>query len=297
MRQKLVALLLVPLLPLASSAAGPESLIRKRVSEVQLSLVAIDQNNRPLLRLSPSDIVVLEDGQPVPRFELRPASELPLRIGVVLDLSDSTVKSWAVVRTALLASLQRLMRPGDSLLIVTFNSKIQSERTLTSPEGLEAALQPAAVGGLTALYDTLYSICDDPLFGADRDPHRSALILFSDGEDDLSLHGLGDSIARAQRRGVAIYSVTTHSPKKQFAGDFVLRDLTANTGGRDFIVKDSLQLQGALSAINDELRNSYMLYYRVPQESPAGSFRRVRVVSTQNQAFHVRSRLGYFTSP
>ena len=296
-REKLAVFLLVPLLALASFAAGPESLIRKRVSEVQLTLVATDQHNRPLLGLSPSDIVVLEDGQPVPKFELRSASDLPLRIGVVLDLSDSTLKSWALLRTALLGSLQKLMRPGDRLLIVAFNSKIQLEQTLTSPEELGTAMQLPAVGGLTALYDTVYTTCDHPLFRADRNPHRSALILFSDGEDDVSLHGLGDSVARAQRNGVAIYTVTTHSPKKQLAGDFVLREFAANTGGRDFIVKDSLQLQGALSAINDELRNSYVLYYRVPQESGAGSFRRVRVVSTQNQAFQLRSRPGYFTTP
>ena len=297
MSQKLVVLLLVPLLLGASSAADPESLIRKRVSEVQLTLVATDQNHRPLLGLSPSDITVLEDGQPVPKFELRSASDLPLRIGVVLDLSDSTLKSWAVVRSALLSSLQNLMRPGDTLLMVTFNSKIQLERTLNSPAELGPALQAPPIGGLTALYDALYSTCDHPLFRADRDPHRSALILFSDGEDDLSLHGLGDSIARAQRNGVAIYTVTTHSPKKQLAGDLVLREFAASTGGRDFIAKDSGQLQDALSAINDELRNSYVLYYRVPQESGAGPFRRVRVVSTHNEAFQLRSRLGYFTSP
>src|SRR5262249_36199033 len=130
-----------------------------------------------------------------------------------------------------------------------------------------------------------------------REPHRSALILFSDGEDDVSLHGLNDSVARAQRNGVAIYTITTHSLKKRLAGDLVLREFAQSSGGRDFIVKDSLQLQDGLSAINTELRSSYMLYYRVPEGSGAGPFRRVRVISTQNATFQMRSRPGYFTEP
>jgi Ca-activated chloride channel homolog len=296
-RQKLAVLLLLPSLVLASPAAGPDPLIRKRVSEVQFTLVATDQDNRPLPRLSPADILVLEDGQPVPRFELQSAADLPLRIGIVLDLSDSTLKSWAVVRDSLLRSLQTLMRPDDTLLVVTFNSKIQVERTLDVPDQLAGTLQNPPVGGLTALYDTLYRECGHPLFSAGQEPHRSALILFSDGEDDLSLHGASEAIARAQRNGIAIYTVNTHSPKQHTAGDLVLHDFAETTGGRDFIAKDEDQLQAALTAINDELRGSYLLYYRVAEQSGAGSFRRVRVVSTQNEEFRMRSRKGYYTAP
>ncbi|HMK22157.1 MAG TPA: hypothetical protein VK466_07460 [Terriglobales bacterium] len=117
-RQKLAVFVAVPLLVLASAAAGPEPLIRKRVSEVRFTLVATDQNNRPLPALSPADILVLEDGQPVPRFDLRAGADLPLRVAVVLDLSDSTLKYWTAVRNALLRSLQNVMRPEDTLLVV-----------------------------------------------------------------------------------------------------------------------------------------------------------------------------------
>jgi VWFA-related protein len=296
-RQKLSVLLLVPLLVLASAAAGPEPLIRKRVSEVQFTLVATDQNNRPLSGLTPADILVLEDGQPVPRFDLRSAADLPLRIGIVLDLSDSTLKSWASVREALVSSLQNVMRPGDTLLVVTFNNKIQLERPLNAPEQLAVALQEPPVGGLTALYDTLYQVSGHPLFGGDHEPHRSALILFSDGEDDLSLHSAPEAITRAQRSGIAIYTVATHNPKKRAAGDLVLHEFAETTGGRDFVVKDGVQLASALAGINEELRSSYLLYYRVSEQMGAGNFRRVHVISTQSEEFRVRSREGYFTVP
>ena len=104
MRHRIALLFLTVLLV---PNCNPAPLIRKRVSEVRLTLVATDRNDRPLPNLSPADIVVLEDGQPIPHFELRPAGDLPLRVGIVLDLSDSNQKFWGAVRNTLLQSLQQ----------------------------------------------------------------------------------------------------------------------------------------------------------------------------------------------
>ncbi|HMK22158.1 MAG TPA: hypothetical protein VK466_07465 [Terriglobales bacterium] len=164
-------------------------------------------------------------------------------------------------------------------------------------EELTATLQDPPVGGLTALYDTLYRTCDHPLFAADREAHRSALILLSDGEDDLSLHGASEAVARAQRNGIAIYTIATYNPREVSSGDLVLHEFAETTGGLDFVVKDGPQLEEALASINNELRNSYLLYYRVAEQSSGNAFRRVRVISTKNQEFHIRSRKGYFPAP
>jgi len=295
--KRIPCLFLLIFASLVSFAAESAFLVRRRVSEVQLALVATDPKGRPRLDLSPSDIIVLEDGRPVPRFELRSAADLPLRIGVVLDLSDSTVKSWAAVGSALVRSLQQVMRPNDQLLVLAFNSKIELERTVSDPVQLGEILAHPSTGGLTSLYDTVFHACDEPVFSDEREPHRSAMILFSDGEDDLSLRGLPDAIARAERRGVAIYTVAAHDPKKRARGDAVLRDLALATGGRDYIVKNARQLGDALSAINEELRSSYVLYYPVPQDSGNQAFRRVHVIPRQADSVLLRSRAGYFTSP
>ena len=296
-RHKLGVLLLVVTFTFSGWSAEPDTVIQKRVSEVQLTFVATDPNDRPLTNLSPADITVLEDGQPVPRFELRTAADLRLRVGIVLDLSDSTRKSWVTVRPALTHSLQQIMRPDDQLLVIAFNSKIEIERTVADPAELESVLGDPRGGGLTALYDTIYRACDYAVFAADREPHRSAMILFSDGEDDLSLHGLGDAIARAERAGVAIYTVAMHNPKRKSPGDAVLHDLATSTGGLDFVVKDSEQFELALAKINGELRSSYLLYYRASEQPGIRAFRRVRVIPTQGDGSHMRSRDGYFTSP
>ena len=295
-RRKLVVLLLLLACSSVGWTAEPGTIIHKRVSEVRLTVVATDENGRPVSNLSPTDITVLEDGRPVPRFELRPSADLRLRVGVVLDLSESTRKSWTTVRTALTRSLQDVMGAEDELLVIAFNSKIELDRTVAQPSDLAAVLGNPASGGLTALYDTIFRVCGHPVFAGD-DPHRSALILFSDGEDDLSIHGLGDAIAQAQRAGIAIYTVTTHNPKKFHPGDEVLRDLAASTGGLDFVVKDAAQLERVLAKINGELRSSYLLYYRASEEPGMRAFRRVRVIPNQSDGARVRSRAGYFTTP
>jgi VWFA-related protein len=289
--------LLILLFLIPGNAGESTLLLRKRVSEVRLTLVATDGENRPLPNLSPTDIAVLDNGQPVSNFELRSAADLPLRLAILIDLSDSTRSSWPTVRNALIESLQQVIRPGDEILILTFNNRIAMQRTLTDPSQLDLTLQSSSPGGLTALYDSLYMVCDHGLFNSGAEPHRSALILFSDGEDDLSRHSLNEAISRAQLAGVAVYSVTNHPPKQRRPGDFVLRDIARATGGRDFVVKDARQLQEALAAINQELRSSYLLYYRPPDESGARTFRRVFVVSTRGDSSHLRSRAGYFTGP
>jgi len=296
-RRNIAVLLWIPLFSLTGWCAEPGTVIQKRVSEVQLTVVATDQNDRPLKTLSPADITVLEDGRPVPRFELRTGADLGLRVAIVIDLSDSTRRSWTTVRAALTRSMRDVMRADDELFVLTFNSSIELERRVADPADLEAVLGEPGSGGLTALYDAIYQACGRPVFAADGQPHRSALILFSDGEDDLSLHGLQDAIARAERAGVAIYTIATHNPKKKTIGDAVLHNLAETTGGRDFIVKDRAQLESALSEIDGELRSSYLLYYRASEQPGVRTFRRVHVIPSEGGRARVRSRAGYFTAP
>jgi VWFA-related protein len=289
-------LLLLPSLVICAWAGDP-AVVHKRVSEVQLTLVATDRNDRPLSNLSPSDISVLENGQPVSQFNLRSASDLPLRLGIVLDLSDSTRKSWPIVHAAFARSAAEVYRPQDQLLVLTFNSKIEIDRTFADPAALGTALEKPGGGGLTALYDTVYRVCGREMFQADAEPHRSAIILLSDGEDDISLHELNDAIRQAQLNGIAIYTISTHNPRVSTNGDTVLQTLAAATGGRDFVVKDATQLQSALSSINQELRHSYLVYYRTADDGATRNFRRVFVLSTRHDGSHMRSRAGYFTGP
>jgi VWFA-related protein len=271
--------------------------IRKTVSEVQLTVVATDNGGRTVPSLSPADIVVLEDGQPIPSFELRSASDLPLRVGIVVDTSDSTQVSWSATRAAVADFLEQLMRPDDEMLLLTFDSKIRLARTATDPRQLQLVMMTGQSGGQTALFDALYSACQHSMFSAAGDLRRSALIVFSDGEDNLSWHDLEDTVQKAEVMGVAVYTITTHDRRFKTRGDSVLHTLADATGGRDFVVSKTQELREALTIISGELRSSYLLYYHSPAESGNRQFRRVRVVAAQHDGPHVRSKAGYFMVP
>src|SRR5215467_11622372 len=203
--------------------------IRKRVSEVQFTIVAEDMSGRPRRNLSAQELSVRDNGQAVADFGLRAASDLPLRIGIMADLSGSTAVTWERVRASLIASTRELVQPQDQVMVVEFNHKIQLARTIQEPEELTQVLPAKDAGGLTALYDSVYQTCEDREFFERSGPRHAALILFSDGEDNLSLRGLGDAIARAQQSNIAIYTIAMHRRKVQREGDQILREMAENT--------------------------------------------------------------------
>jgi VWFA-related protein len=286
----------VLILVISTRAADPGFVLHKRVGEVRLTLIATDSAGRPWSGLSASSLAVSDEGLAIPNFEVRTANDLPLQIGILLDLSDSTHKSWPAVRAALQDSMHGLLQPGDQILMMTFNSRVESEQLLNRPQEFVEAL-PSADGGLTALYDALHRACEHPVFSEGMEPRRSALILFSDGEDTSSYRGLAEAIASAERSGIAIYTISTHKPNQWQRGDGILRHIARSTGGRDFVVKDPKELRTALQTINEELRSSYLLYYRPPSPETRDSFRRVEVLPARDAHLQLRTRAGYYSQP
>jgi VWFA-related protein len=292
----LICVIFIVALPAASSLAEEAvATIHRSINEVQLTVVATDWSGRPVSNLSPKQLSVLDDGRPVSHFDLRSASDLPLRVGIVLDLSASMRKSWPILRSSLTQSLQQLMRPEDQVLVVGFDNKVELDQAVTQPQQF-SLLQIPPPGGLTALYDALYLTCRKRMLTDSSEPRHSALIVFSDGEDNLSRHDLEDVMESAETAGIAIYSVSSHSHRLHTTGDLVLHELALATGGRSFVVATGSQLQAALTVIENELRSSYLLYYRIQEQPDGHKFRAIEVVPTSQAGPTLRSRAGYYIS-
>lgn len=80
-------------------------------------------------------------------------------------------------------------------------------------------------------------------------------------------------------------------------GPLRLDEVTSITGGRVLSAHDSLELSCAVSQINHELRNQYVLGYYPSQRSPDGKWRKlkVRLSGSASQApYRVYAKKGYY---
>jgi Ca-activated chloride channel homolog len=270
--------------------------IHASVNEVRLIIVATDSSSRPLSKLSPGEFSVFDDGHRVSHFDLRSSSDLPLCVGIVLDLSGSMQKAWPVLRNSLASPLRGLLRPQDEVLVVAFDSKVELDNTVNISQQFSFLDIPQS-GGLTALYDTLYLVCRKRMLADSADPRHSALIVFSDGEDNLSRHNLEDVTESAESAGIAIYSISSQKPQLRTGGDVVLQQLAVATGGRSFVAANPSELQAALAIIQDELRSSYLLYYQTQGQPVDRKFRSIKLVPVDQQGPNLRSRAGYYVAP
>ncbi len=233
------------LAPFITANETRDTTIHKSTAEVDLLVTVIDQQHRPMMNLGPADFTIVDGGAPVSSFiDFRVNTDLPLRLGVLIDRSDSIGTQFELQKQAALRLIQRVLRSGDDKFFVgSFDARADARHPLTNDTtALLVAADSVKKGGLTALYDAVY----DGALNLEKEREnvtlRKALILFSDGEDTFSLHGLGEAIAAAQRAGVSIYSIGMKH-KGRSPGDAILQSLSKETGGMAFVSVDPRTLE------------------------------------------------------
>jgi len=282
---------------LSNAAADSVLVIRKSISEVRLPLVANDKYGRSLPVLLPADISVLEDGHAISNFDVRPAQDNSLQVGILLDLSYSTQANWRPMQSAVMKFMEESVRPADQTLLLAFDTKVEVEKAVSHPEEVRAAISSVPAGGPTAFYDAVYHACQNSMFKNGGVSARSALIVFSDGEDNLSLHNLNDSIAAAESSGIAVYTISIRKQKARKPADEILQQLAVATGGQAFVVRREQDIQDTLKAISEELRSFYLLYYRLSRQPERREFHRIHITPAQGAIHSLRYREGYYTEP
>lgn len=119
---------------------------------------------------------------------------------------------------------------------------------------------------------------------------QKALIVFSDGQDTISLKSFRDALDATVIRNVQIYSIDRNDSAGYEPGKQVLRAFAAASGGRFFEMKDGSAR--ALNTILEGYRASYVVSYHLPTR--AQGFHTVQVLPTHNVHFHFRSRSGHY---
>jgi VWFA-related protein len=277
-------------------ANTPEYTVQHDVPEVRLQFTVADERGRLVPNLSSADVRILDDQSPVPRFtDFERDDNLPLRLGIILDTSDSVKRVLPDEKSAALNFLDRVMRPQtDNAFVMGFGGNIRVWQTATANRLLlvNAVQRLQQPGWGTRLFDALYSACADQLSDHDHAQldHR-AIIVLSDGDDTESLHQLADVAAIAQRNEIQIYALTIHPRRAADRGDQVLQRLADATGGRFYVAPSSKDLDGAFAQIEQDLRAQY--YVSFPPQSRPG-FHSLRVEVETPQKLEIHARQGYY---
>jgi len=271
--------------------------ITVRVDLVNILMTVTDKKSRLVLDLTKEDFRVLEDSKPQAIRYFSRETNLPLRIAILIDTSNSIRDRLRFEQEAAIDFLNTTLRPGKDLaFVLAFDVQPQLVQDYTdNMEKLSTAIRELQAGGVTSLYDAIYFSCKEKmLFFPPPEPYlRRVMIIISDGQDNQSEHTREESLAMAQRAEVTIYTISTNRSGLQGRGDKVLRRLAEETGGRAFFPFEASELAANFQEISRELRSQYSLAYVSANTARDGTFRNI-TIEPRDKGLRVRAKSGYF---
>lgn len=271
--------------------------IKRRVNEVNVLFIATDKHGKFVRNLNEGDFNILDDHKPPESIlAFRRETDLPIQMGLLVDVSGSVNSRFAFEQEAATGFLQHVIRPGfDKAFILGFNGHSQYAQDYTDKVSLlSAAVKRMQNGGGTAIYDAIYRACREKLLTDKPDhPIRKALIVISDGEDNQSDVTKAQAIEMAQRAEVIIYTISTDDSGLILRGDQVLQQLADATGGRAFFPYKMKDISHSFAAIEDELRSQYVVSYKPSDFDADGRYRSIQITALKKD-LQVRARRGYY---
>jgi len=267
------------------------------VNEVYLVFAVTDKHGHFIRDLQQSQFALLDDHKaPAQVYSFTQQTNLPLRVGILIDTSTSIRSRFQFEQQAATSFLLQIVRPAsDKAFVEGFDVTPDYRQDWTNNiDSLTAGIQGLRPGGGTALYDAIYSGCRDKLLTArGQEPVRKAIVLVSDGDDNQSHAYLEDAIKECQRADTNIYAISTNVSPSRDRGDDILEKMAVATGGKAFFPTRIEDMPNSFAEIQDELRSQYALVYNPADLKADGAFRTIYLYCLDRR-FTVRVREGYF---
>src|ERR1017187_3062261 len=267
------------------------------VNEVRVVFTVTDRHGHYIKDLKRTDFRVVDDQKPAELRSSNSETDLPLQVGLLVDASNSVRDRFKFEQEAAIEFLNAIIRPRyDKAFVVGFDATPEVTQDFTDDAGnLSAGVRMLRPGGGTALYDALYFACRDRLLKQEQTgPVRRAIILLSDGEDNLSHVTREEAIEMAQRAEAIVYTISTNVSGTKGPGDKVLERIADATGGRPFFPFQIRDVANAFAEIQDELRSQYAVAYKPADFKPDGHYRTIEIEANDRKTFRVRARRGYY---
>ena len=289
--------------------------IQVEVNLVNLLASVRDKHNGLISNLIKDDFTLTEDGQPQTIKYFTRETDLPLTIGLLVDVSASQRNLIDIERDAAYQFFSQVLRKKDLAFLISFGEDAELLQDFTSsPRLLQAGLGQlrvnSGVGGIhpgpvptagqprgTVLYDAVY------LAASDRMTHevgRKAMVLITDGMDEGSRLKIEEAIKAAQKADTVIYSIYYVDPSAYYGrgyfggvSDSALRRMSDETGGRVFRVDRKHPLPDVFKELQEEMRSQYAISYTPTNEKKDGTFRRIDL-RAKDHNLKVQVRKGYY---
>lgn len=303
-----------PLPPADDDAGTP---IKVDVDVVSLYCSVRNKQNGLVSTLEKGDFDLSEDSKPQTIKYFTRETDIPLTIGLLVDVSGSQKNLIDVERRASSAFFSAVLKKKDVAFLVSFGATQDLLQDLTgSPRLLQEGLQHlklnAGFSGInsgpvptmshqrgTVLYDAVYASANDML---SKEVGRKALILITDGQDEGSTESEKSAIEAAQKADSIIYGILYVDRPSYgmmsigYNGASVLKHMAEETGGRVFQVDRKNTLDNIFEQIQQEMRTQYSVGYTPTNGQKDGSYRKVDL-RTHDKDLKVQVRKGYYAMP
>ena len=283
--------------PPASVNGDQPNKITTSVDVVNVVFTVTDDDGRFVKDLTRDQFRILDNNRPpkeITSFE--PQTGLPLRVGLLVDASNSIRDRFKFEQQAATDFLQQMLNPdSDKALVLSFDEQYELVQDFTNDiDKLSAGVRKISPGGSTALWDAVYYTCREKLMKeGSSNPVRRVIVLISDGSDTQSHVYKQEAIDMAQRAEVAIYTISTGLGFERGEGDHNLKLLADATGGQAFFPLKIDDVESAFVRIQHELRSQYSISYKPDNFVPNGQYRTISI-KTMPKSFKVRAKRGYY---
>ena len=274
---------------------NPKPVLSSRTDLVALPVSVTNGRGDFVSGLTVANFNVLEDGRPQ-KVEFFEQENTPLTVGLIVDHSGSMAPKLRDVAAAVLA-FAHSSNHDDEMFVVDFDDSVSVEllhgKPFTSdPEELSEAVAAVSARGQTALYDAIAEGFVHLKLGQ---WNKRALLIVSDGGDNISRNTFNQVLAMARSSHAVIYAIGLLSESGQEENPGILRRLCRDTGGIAFFPAKDTSIEATMNQIARDLRGQYMLGYVPPANPGSAEFHKVdvKVSASGRGTLHVRSRTGY----
>ncbi|TAM79566.1 MAG: VWA domain-containing protein [Acidobacteria bacterium] len=218
---------------------GNNRSIKVKVEVVNVPVTVLDKRGNPVIDLTQNDFKIFEDGKAQSISYFSSESMPPLRIGLLVDTSNSArfeLKFEEDAASEFAYTMLRGLNSKNQVFLETFDAGSSVIQDFTNnPDDINEKLRKLKAGGGKAVYDAIYEACKHVITKAGpREQTRRVLILISDGIDVGSKHSLEEAVSMAHRAETAIYSIGNTPNGFANPGEKYLEQVAQDTGGMAF---------------------------------------------------------------